>query len=741
MRVGKANGGDWLRLSEAAGALGVSVNTVRRWSDSGSLRCFRSPGGHRRFRREDVDALLADKAQGAAGLSASPVAPELRGDPSQLERARLVDLRAPLAALAQVAAEAIGVTDCAFVLLSGDHAASVIAEHPTDGASQRRSVPYPAPIELLPIAAEVSRNMRRLVIGDMAATALLAKEAAEACLARGYAAVIAVPVDLGRSVLGTMVLTDWRASRTFTGANVTFAEFIARQAGFLAGAGLADGGVSDQTVTSLHLPRGAPPSTRHGGDGEVAAGVLATALRLRDEVAGLLEVYGAEAGLRSSGALDAARDAGQGPDGIPAAAAGAPAAASDARTAPSPVRAAPADRPPSADGDLVAQALNVLQESASFAVCTLYDLDGDAVTVAATTDATMALDAWAFADDAPAAAALAGRAPVTMTVGQLSPKLAERLLTDRGLAAVLLVPLVDDDRAVGLLEAGASSVVIGDAALRLGTATADLLAAARGHGARLARLQRRNRELEAVIEAGLQDTALRSTDDVLHDVASRLSEVTRCPVVDLYALEGETLRALVSHDGGRFDDEWAGVVIPLARYPQSRRAVHTREACIAASLEDPALSDEARVSLEKWGYQSQLSLPLVSGGKVIGLAELSDYSPHDFGADLELVYGLGRVAAHALENAILSDQAERRSTVLNDLAELAALTSRTRDFEALLGRIAERLLAALDAANCDIYGVGADGLRCVASFDRSGFDPQPVGNCSTWRATRRSSAR
>ena len=58
MRIGKANGEDWLRLSEAARALGVSLNTVRRWSDSGQLVGYRSPGGHRRFRRADVDTFI-----------------------------------------------------------------------------------------------------------------------------------------------------------------------------------------------------------------------------------------------------------------------------------------------------------------------------------------------------------------------------------------------------------------------------------------------------------------------------------------------------------------------------------------------------------------------------------------------------------------------------------------------------------------------------------------------------------
>ena len=44
--------------SEAAADLGVSLATVRRWSDAGHLRGYRTPGGQRRFSREQLDAFL-----------------------------------------------------------------------------------------------------------------------------------------------------------------------------------------------------------------------------------------------------------------------------------------------------------------------------------------------------------------------------------------------------------------------------------------------------------------------------------------------------------------------------------------------------------------------------------------------------------------------------------------------------------------------------------------------------------
>lgn len=47
-----------LTIGEAARALGVSVDTLRRWADSGQIRTVVLPSGHRRFYAEDVTALL-----------------------------------------------------------------------------------------------------------------------------------------------------------------------------------------------------------------------------------------------------------------------------------------------------------------------------------------------------------------------------------------------------------------------------------------------------------------------------------------------------------------------------------------------------------------------------------------------------------------------------------------------------------------------------------------------------------
>ena len=62
---------DWLTLGQAAKFLGVAQSTIRKWSDQGRVPAFYTPGGHRRYRRRDLEAFL-DRS-GPGGRSGGPL--------------------------------------------------------------------------------------------------------------------------------------------------------------------------------------------------------------------------------------------------------------------------------------------------------------------------------------------------------------------------------------------------------------------------------------------------------------------------------------------------------------------------------------------------------------------------------------------------------------------------------------------------------------------------------------------
>ena len=84
----------WVSLTEACRLLGVSPSTVRRWADTGMVRTFVTPGGHRRFSRAGLESLLPRPAHRPPvprrpGRDAGPDGPGLPAGDRPRTRARI----------------------------------------------------------------------------------------------------------------------------------------------------------------------------------------------------------------------------------------------------------------------------------------------------------------------------------------------------------------------------------------------------------------------------------------------------------------------------------------------------------------------------------------------------------------------------------------------------------------------------------------------------------------------------
>lgn len=72
----------WLALGAASRLVGVAPDTLRRWADSGRIESFVTPGGHRRFLRSALEAMMnaprrhrygVDRLTGSAGTISGEV--------------------------------------------------------------------------------------------------------------------------------------------------------------------------------------------------------------------------------------------------------------------------------------------------------------------------------------------------------------------------------------------------------------------------------------------------------------------------------------------------------------------------------------------------------------------------------------------------------------------------------------------------------------------------------------------
>lgn len=64
---------DWLTLGQAARFLGVAQSTIRKWSDQGRVPAFYTPGGHRRYRRGDLESFLERSGPASAKPKNGPL--------------------------------------------------------------------------------------------------------------------------------------------------------------------------------------------------------------------------------------------------------------------------------------------------------------------------------------------------------------------------------------------------------------------------------------------------------------------------------------------------------------------------------------------------------------------------------------------------------------------------------------------------------------------------------------------
>lgn len=67
---------DWLSLGPASRLVGVDPDTLRRWADTGRVRAFTTPGGHRRFARSDLARLRDAGRAGRRSLATLGATPE-----------------------------------------------------------------------------------------------------------------------------------------------------------------------------------------------------------------------------------------------------------------------------------------------------------------------------------------------------------------------------------------------------------------------------------------------------------------------------------------------------------------------------------------------------------------------------------------------------------------------------------------------------------------------------------------
>ena len=218
----------YLNVQRAALRLGVAPHTVRRWTASGLLPCTRTPGGHRRIREEDVEALaqqIGDSNHMAARRARErEVDTLLETSLALVSRLELTDL------LKEIAKRLTRLMDCHFCAISAydDQSQTVTMLADFDDSGRRLPDRETDALSRYPLTRRVLEDQITAVVNlsDPAADPDELRELAR----EGDKSLLMVPMVYGGHSIGLLELMDHLRERRYSRQELRICRGIAGQA-------------------------------------------------------------------------------------------------------------------------------------------------------------------------------------------------------------------------------------------------------------------------------------------------------------------------------------------------------------------------------------------------------------------------------------------------------------------------------------------------------------------------------
>jgi diguanylate cyclase (GGDEF)-like protein len=194
------------------------------------------------------------------------------------------------------------------------------------------------------------------------------------------------------------------------------------------------------------------------------------------------------------------------------------------------------------------------------------------------------------------------------------------------------------------------------------------------HNARVFRDQEeRARRLATLRDCGRAVASSLHVDEVLGTLAGKAAEALGSPecVIFDYDAGADTLTAKALFETQPQGYEDLHVPFPLHESPSDRALLENRQV-VVETLSDPDIAPDSRASMECWGEQTCLNVPLCFGDEPLGILVLIETRRERVFSqeEIELISGVAEQAAVAIHNARLYEEVKRLH-----LGNLKALSS------------------------------------------------------------------
>lgn len=286
---------------------------------------------------------------------------------------------------------------------------------------------------------------------------------------------------------------------------------------------------------------------------------------------------------------------------------------------------------------------------------------------------------------------------------------------------LLAAPLMAGGRALGVMTSGRGpgAPPFTDEDLATLSDFATQAAVALEHARLFDEATRNAAQYQALFEVSGVVSSSLEIDRVLELVVERCRALLGVAGLAIFRYDAGTRELVFARGGGLSPHFMASFRVPLGE-GTTGRAVERREPVWSVDvLNDPTLhlAPQTRAEIEREGYRSVLSVPLVSKGQALGAVAAYWWEPHSPSpAEVSIMTALAGQAAVALENARVFAGERDRKASLGSLLEINKKIGALVSPESLLASIAEEAARLLEVDNAGFRLVDGDDLVVAGLF-------------------------
>jgi PAS domain S-box-containing protein len=348
-----------------------------------------------------------------------------------------------------------------------------------------------------------------------------------------------------------------------------------------------------------------------------------------------------------------------------------------------------------------------------------------------------------FSDYPAIASAVNDKGVITLSTGNADlSKQEKKWLKARGVETALIVPLVARDQTIALAELWLREPDrrFSQRDIRLARALATSAATAMENARLLDEAQQRLGELATINEISRAMTQTISSEDLFHMLQEQVGQVLKTQsmtIATLNPLTGQVAFPLAVRNGLRIHMDAAEYGADLySTVMESRQPL-----LISRNVADKLR--ELGVGHSEEGLKSFLSVPLLSGEKVLGALAVENYQQENAfrEADLRVLSPIGAQVSVSLENTRLYGELEQRLSETTTLQEVSRVVNSALNIQEIFERVVSELATAFKYPLIALFSTEESSLKMRAyhGFEESqikGFQSIPREKGIVGRAVR-----